>query len=110
MGRLELSDFIQLIRAKVDILKLKADSYEWQCTVPVDVKAELEKTLKEIDGALAIGADLPPDDVCCCGAMMKDHESILDCGHVPKSMLAYHLESEARPKSSSRTQPRQEGE
>lgn len=44
---------IELIRTKVEILKLKADSYEWQCTVPPDVKTQLDEVLAEINAELA---------------------------------------------------------
>lgn len=43
---------IQLLRMKIDILKLKADDHDWQCYVPDNVKLELENALVEIDKAL----------------------------------------------------------
>ena len=43
---------ISLILAKVEILKLKADDYAWQCHVPKDVRDELEKALIEIEELL----------------------------------------------------------
>ena len=43
---------IDLIKARVDILKLKADQYEWSCFIPDDVKDSLEETLIEIDEKL----------------------------------------------------------
>lgn len=46
------SDRVNLIRCKVEILTLQADDYNWQCHVPVVVKAELEKTLLEIEELL----------------------------------------------------------
>lgn len=42
----------KLIKMKLDILKLKADGYEWSHS-PDDVKEELEKVLAEINEALA---------------------------------------------------------
>lgn len=42
----------KLILAKVEILKLKADAYSWQCHTPNDVKEQLEQTLREIDELL----------------------------------------------------------
>ena len=41
----------KLIKMKLDILKLKADGYEWSHS-PDDVKEELEKVLVEINEAL----------------------------------------------------------
>jgi len=43
------SDYVNLIRAKVDILKLKANDYEWQCHTPKKVKEDLEKALEKIE-------------------------------------------------------------
>lgn len=43
---------IQLIVAKVEILKLKADDHSWQCYVPQDVKDQLEVTLTTINKIL----------------------------------------------------------
>lgn len=43
---------VGLILAKVEILKLKADDYNWQCHVPKEVKDQLEKILSEIDELL----------------------------------------------------------
>ena len=44
---------IDLIKSKVEILKLKADDYNWCCHVPKDVKEELDKTLTKIDRYLS---------------------------------------------------------
>jgi hypothetical protein len=49
---IESSDKVKLILAKVEILKLKADSYIWQCHVSKDVKEQLEKILIDIDEQL----------------------------------------------------------
>lgn len=43
---------IDLVKARLDILKLKANDHDWSCYVPSDVKISLEKTLVEIDEAL----------------------------------------------------------
>jgi hypothetical protein len=43
---------IDLIKARIDILKLKANDHDWACYVPEDVKDQLEKTLVEIDQKL----------------------------------------------------------
>ncbi len=40
---------VQLMMLKVEILKLKADDYNWQTHTPKDVKAELEATLSDIN-------------------------------------------------------------
>lgn len=40
---------VQLMQTKVEILKLKADSYNWQSHVPKDVQEQLEKTLADIE-------------------------------------------------------------
>lgn len=60
---------VELVKARVDILKLKANQYEWSCFVPDDVKESLEKTLVEIDQHLKeltkepyIGLPLPHED------------------------------------------------
>jgi hypothetical protein len=37
---------------KLDILKLKANHYEWSCHVPEDVRKELEEMLSKINSAL----------------------------------------------------------
>lgn len=42
----------KLILAKVEILKLKADDYNWACHTPNDVKEQIEQTLREIDELL----------------------------------------------------------
>lgn len=44
---------IELTKARIDILKMKANDYEWSCFVPNDVKGSLEKSLVEIEQALA---------------------------------------------------------
>lgn len=43
---------LQLIVTKVEILKLKANDYDWQCMVPRNVKDQLEETLHEINQEL----------------------------------------------------------
>jgi len=40
---------VELTKAKIEILKLKADDYTWQCHVDSNTKDMLEKTLKDID-------------------------------------------------------------
>jgi hypothetical protein len=37
---------------KLEILKLKADDYNWQCHTPKDVREDLERMLTEINKAL----------------------------------------------------------
>jgi hypothetical protein len=56
-GNLFIKFKFDLIRMKVDILKLKADDYTWQCNTPQEVKDELENCLKEINEALARDKD-----------------------------------------------------
>lgn len=43
---------VDLIRAKIDILKLKANDHDWCCYVPDDVKKSLNATLAEINKEL----------------------------------------------------------
>lgn len=43
---------VDLIKSRVEILKLKANDYEWQCHVPDAAKEGLEKALLDIDQAL----------------------------------------------------------
>jgi hypothetical protein len=43
------SDYVNLLRAKIDILKLKADDHDWQCYVPKKVKEELEYALEKVN-------------------------------------------------------------
>ena len=43
---------VDLTRAKVDILKLKADDYNWQCHIDTETKEQLLNTLEEIDKQL----------------------------------------------------------
>lgn len=40
---------VDLTKAKVDILKLKADDYTWACHVDEATKTQLLNTLKDID-------------------------------------------------------------
>jgi len=40
---------IRLVLAKVEILKLKANHYEWSCMVPDDVKEQLHDAESRID-------------------------------------------------------------
>jgi hypothetical protein len=49
----KLQEWIDLIKTRVEILKLKADVYNWQCHTPEKVRFELEKALVEIDARLA---------------------------------------------------------
>lgn len=51
---MSISERIQLILARVEILKLMADDYIWQCHTPQSVKNELIATLDEINSALAV--------------------------------------------------------
>jgi hypothetical protein len=44
---------VTLSMARIDILKLKADDYNWQCHTPQNVKEQLENSLLEIDELLA---------------------------------------------------------
>ena len=44
---------VDLTLAKVEILKLKADDYQWACHVDDDTKKQLLKTKDEIDSMLA---------------------------------------------------------
>lgn len=48
---------VQLILARVEILKLKADDHTWQCYVPENVKYQIDKTLMDIDSILGDGVD-----------------------------------------------------
>jgi hypothetical protein len=48
------SERVQLILARVEILKMKANDHDWQCYVPADVKAQLEATLAEINAELTV--------------------------------------------------------
>lgn len=43
---------IELLKMKLEILKLKADDYNWQSHVPKAVRDELEKLLTEINAKL----------------------------------------------------------
>ena len=49
---MEPSNKIKLILAKVEILKLKANDYDWQCYVPDPIKQQLEQALADIDKML----------------------------------------------------------
>ena len=40
---------VDLTKAKVDILKLKADDYTWACHIDEATKTQLLNTLKDID-------------------------------------------------------------
>lgn len=53
---LSISERIQLVLARVEILKLKAANggYEWACHVPQDVKDQVEETLTEINSLLGV--------------------------------------------------------
>lgn len=50
---------VDLTIAKVDILKLKADPYNWHSFVDADTKRQLEKTLDDINDNIMIVASLP---------------------------------------------------
>lgn len=43
------SDYVNLLKAKIDILKLKADDYNWQCHTPKKVKEEIESALEKVN-------------------------------------------------------------
>lgn len=43
---------IDLIKARIDILKLKSNDHDWACYVSDNVKSQLEQTLVEIDKEL----------------------------------------------------------
>jgi hypothetical protein len=43
---------MELIKAKLEILKLKANNYAWQCETPKDVREELEAMLVELNSEL----------------------------------------------------------
>jgi len=45
---------IELLKMKVEILKIKSDDYTWQCYTPKNVKDQLEETLLSINEALEI--------------------------------------------------------
>jgi hypothetical protein len=45
----EIPLLVTLLLAKVDILKLKADDYNWKCHTPQTVKEQLEIALNKID-------------------------------------------------------------
>jgi len=49
MEKENIKTIVELVKAKVEILKLKADDYTWQCYVDDKTKEQLENTLKEID-------------------------------------------------------------
>lgn len=44
---------VDLTMAKIDILKLKADAYNWQCHTDADTKEKLLEALESIDEILA---------------------------------------------------------
>ena len=44
---------VELTKAKVDILRLKADGYSWSLIVDDDTKMQLEETLVDINAQLA---------------------------------------------------------
>jgi hypothetical protein len=51
------STILELMRMKLEILKLKADDYNWQCHVPKDVRQELEQMLVTINRDLEVLAE-----------------------------------------------------
>lgn len=44
---------IELLKIKIEILKLKADSYDWVCHVPDNVKNQLNEMLEQINEELS---------------------------------------------------------
>jgi len=50
MEKIEM--IVKLVLAKIEILKLKADDYTWQCHVDNHTKAQLNSTLSLIDNML----------------------------------------------------------
>lgn len=48
----EMLKEIELMRMKLDILKLKANDYGWQCEIPRDTREQLEAMLIRIDQML----------------------------------------------------------
>jgi hypothetical protein len=73
---MELTQKVQLIMAKVEILKLKADDYKWQCYTPEDTKKQLLETLEEIN-ALLIQSGTPK---CMNGHILKSWDDTV-CEH-----------------------------
>lgn len=51
-NNLTISVQLDLIKARIEILKLKADDCNWQSYVPKDVKEQLEETLVFINSQL----------------------------------------------------------
>ena len=43
---------VSLVNSKIEILKLKADDYTWQCHIDNDTKAQLNSTISLIDNML----------------------------------------------------------
>lgn len=50
---LDIKTKMDMLKMKVDILKLKANDHDWSCYVPQDVKNELEGALSEINSFLS---------------------------------------------------------
>lgn len=50
MKKIEL--IVKLIQARIEILKIRADDYTWQCYIDKETKEQLLNTLKEIDEEL----------------------------------------------------------
>jgi len=48
------TDRVNLVLSRIEILKLKADHYNWHCYVPDEVKEQLEDTLLMIGSELGI--------------------------------------------------------
>jgi hypothetical protein len=44
---------VKLVQSKIEILKLKADAYTWQCYIDNDTKEQLNSTLSLIDNMLS---------------------------------------------------------
>lgn len=55
------AELVQLICARVEILKLKADDHTWQCYTPADVRDQLDMTLSQINVILKNGVETAPE-------------------------------------------------
>lgn len=53
MTTASIKELVELTLAKVEILKLKADDYTWNCYVDAATKVQLLSALDEIDILLA---------------------------------------------------------
>ena len=82
---------IELLKMKLEILKLKADDYQWACHVDKETKASLESMLVEIDNTLKA----PKSSTS--GSMREDLEMATRIGlTVVDSVLAPYEEEESR--------------